>query len=141
MWGAPTYDAWDFTNSVWSFGDYEFTGDYGFGDYEFGDAMFEPVTGVEWGEWDALPGENPDDCLRSQNADHITQLSNVITDGAVTEGLVTDGAITVGGVEDGAITEGAITPIEPPTYGDVDSGDVVNDGLAKVFVTYSPCPA
>ena len=28
------------------------------------------MTGTEWGEWDALPGENPDDCLRSQNADH-----------------------------------------------------------------------
>ena len=39
---------------------------------------FEPVTDVAWGEWDALPGENPDDCLRSQNADKITQISNVI---------------------------------------------------------------
>ena len=94
------------------------------------------MTGTEWGEWDALPGENPDDCLRSQNADHITQLSNVITPGAVTDGTVTDGAIvdgdvTDGDVTDGAITDGAITLIDPVRF-----GPVVNDGAAKVFATF-----
>ena len=67
-----------------SFGAYQFGADYQFdGDYSLRawTTPFEPVTGTEWGEWDALPGENPDDCLRSQNADHITQLSNVITPG------------------------------------------------------------
>ena len=59
------------------------------------------VTGTEWGEWDALPGENPDDCLRSQNADNITQISNVITPGAITDGAITDGAITDGAIADG----------------------------------------
>ena len=58
-----------------------FLGDFAFGDFTpYGEYAFEAVTGTEWGEWDALPGENPDDCLRSQNADHITQISNVITD-------------------------------------------------------------
>ena len=62
-----------------------------------------------WGAWDALPGENPDDCLRSQNADQITQISNVITNGAVTNGAITAGAVTDGAVTDGVITDGAIT--------------------------------
>jgi hypothetical protein len=138
VWGAPTYDAWDFTNSVWSFGDYAFTGDYGFGAYEFGTATFEPLTGVEWGDWEADSGENPADCLRSQNADHITMIDNLITEGVVTDGAISNGAISVTGVEDGAITEGAVTPIEPPAYGAIVPGAVVNDGLAKVFVTYTP---
>jgi len=29
------------------------------------------VNLTTWGAWDELPGENPDDCLRSQNADKI----------------------------------------------------------------------
>ena len=69
----------------------------------FGDYTFEDVSGTEWGEWDALPGENPDDCLRSQNADHITQISNVMTPGAITDGAITDGAIIVGDTEPGAV--------------------------------------
>jgi len=86
------------------------------------------------GEWDALPGENPDDCLRSQNADKITQLSNVVlpglvTDGAVTDGAVSDGDITDGDVTDGAITDGAIS------YGDITNvGARINVGTATVFV-------
>ena len=115
----------------YTFGDSAFAGDYSFGDY-----TFEPVTGTEWGEWDALPGENPDDCLRSQNADHITQISNVITPGAITDGAVTDGAIVGGDVTDGpsprsTIADGAITLIDPVRF-----GAVVNDGAAKVFATF-----
>ena len=78
------------------------------------------------------PGENPDDCLRSQNADHITQINNVVTPGAITDGAITPGDVVVGDtvpgislgeyVVDGAIEYGAITP-----------GAVTNDGAAKVF--------
>ena len=93
------------------------------------------MTGVEWGEWDALPGENPDDCLRSQNADHITQISNVITHGAVTDGAITDGAITAAQTDAGAVigeydVPGAIA------YGAITHGAVTNDGAAKVFAIF-----
>jgi hypothetical protein len=94
------------------------------------------VSGTEWGEWDALPGENPDDCLRSQNADHITQLSNVVTPGAVTDGATTNGDVVVSndvvpGISLGEyVVNGGITLIDP-----VHTGDVVNDGTAKVFAT------
>ena len=54
-------------------------------------------------------GENPDDCLRSQNADKITQISNVVTPGLVTDGAVTDGAISDGAITDGVVTDGAVT--------------------------------
>ena len=91
------------------------------------------MTGTEWGEWDALPGENPDDCLRSQNADHITQISNVVTPGAITDGAITDGAITDGAITDGAITDGAITD-GGIAYGAITSGAVTANGTAKVFV-------
>ena len=97
------------------------------------------MTGTEWGEWDALPGENPDDCLRSQNADKITQISNVITDGAVTDGAITDGAITDGAITDGAITDGAITEGDI-AYGDITSGAVTPNGPAKVFVNGKALP-
>jgi hypothetical protein len=87
------------------------------------------VTGTEWGEWDAAPGENPDDCLRSQNADKITAISNVITPGAITDGAIADGAIEDGAIsEDGAITEGDIA------YGATTSGAVTANGSGKVFV-------
>ena len=91
------------------------------------------MTDAEWGEWDALPGENPDDCLRSQNADHITQISNVVTPGAITDGAITDGAITDGDITDGAITDGAITDGDI-AYGAITSGTVTANGTAKVFV-------
>ncbi|WP_431682186.1 hypothetical protein [Kitasatospora sp. KL5] len=117
-WNAPTFGDWSFGD--WSFGGWSF-GDYAFGDYEFGDYTFEPVAGVDWGAWDAAPGENPDDCRRSSNADKITALSNVITpaaitDGPVTDGAVVDGAITPGSIAGGAVTEGAIT------YGAAEAG-------------------
>jgi hypothetical protein len=120
VWNTPTYDGWDFGG--WKFGPYQF-GAYDFGDYNFGDYTFDPAADAEWGEWDAAPGENPDDCLRSQNADKITAISNVITEGVVTDGVVTDGAI-----EDGAITEGDMA------YGVVASGGVIPNGPAKVSV-------
>jgi hypothetical protein len=122
VWNTPAYSDWDF--GAWSFGAYQFSGDYKFdGAYDFGAYTFEPAADAEWGEWDAAPGENPDDCLRSQNADKITEISNVVTDGAVTDGAITDGAIT-----DGAITEGDVS------YGATASGDVTANGTAKVFV-------
>ena len=141
QWNAPGYGDWDFevVDAEYSFGAYTF-GDANFGDavYIFApDYTFEPVTGAEWGEWDALPGENPDDCLRSQNADHITQISNVVTPGTITDGDITDGDITDGATHDGDITDGAIhegtvTPIDP-----VSTGTVTTSGLSKVFVTYN----
>lgn len=119
VWNAPAFGGWEF-------GDWHF-GDYTFGDYQFaGDYTFEPVTGTEWGEWDALPGENPDDCLRSQNADKITQISNDITAGAVTDGVVTDGAIADGVVPDGAIADGEITEGDI-AYGTITPGAVTSD--------------
>jgi hypothetical protein len=82
---------------------------------------------------DAAPGENPDDCLRSQNADKITQISNVITPGAITDGKVTDGAIADGAITEGAITEGGITE-GSIAYGASTPGTVTANGPAKVFV-------
>jgi hypothetical protein len=131
VWNTPTFGAWEFGD--WGFGPYQFGGDYQFGGYTFGDDTFEPAVDAEWGEWDAAPGENPDDCLRSQNADHITEISNIVTPGLITDGVVTDGAITDGAVEDGAITEGAITEGDI-AYGAITSGDVTPSGTAKVFV-------
>jgi hypothetical protein len=92
------------------------------------------------GKWDALPGENPDDCLRSENADKITQVDNVITDGAITDGAVTDGAI-----EDGAITRGDTAECETTegdvAYGAIKSGEVKASGAAKVFVNGKLLPS
>jgi hypothetical protein len=139
VWNAPTFGNWGFGG--WSFGAYSFADDYQFdGGYDFADwtdSDFEPVTGTEWGDWDALPGENPDDCLRSQNADKITQLSNVVTPGAITDGAIEDGAIEDGAITDGAITDGAITEGEI-TYGATTSGEVTVNGPAKVFVNNKP---
>ena len=139
--GAPSWNAPGFGNlefGAWNFsGDYQF-GDYDFGAYDLGDYTFEPVTDTEWGEWDAASGENPADCLRSQNADHITQISNVITPGAITPGEITDGAITDGAIEDGAITAGAITEGAITEVGEVTSGEVTANGPAKVFVNTKP---
>jgi hypothetical protein len=135
VWNAPAFGDWDFGG--WNFRDYQFAGGYQFdGGYDFAawtDSDFEPVSGTEWGEWDAAPGENPDDCLRSQNADKITQISNVITPGATTDGAVTDGAITDGEMKDGEIKDGAITE-GVIAYGATTSGDVTPNGPAKVFV-------
>ena len=103
---------------------------------------FEPVTDVAWGEWDALPGENPDDCLRSQNADKITQISNVIDDdnldtisilNTVENDVLTDVHVKDGDVLDGLITPGTVTPIDPVRT----TGPVTANGTAKVFVTYN----
>ncbi len=91
-WGQPS-----------AFGDYQF-GDYAFGDYAFG----APV----WGDWVAEPGENPADCLRTDTGTGtpvVTDLSNVITPGAITDGEVTDGAITEGAVSYGPVVTGATT--------------------------------
>ena len=130
----------DFTSSDewsgnWSEGTYSPTGD---GTYTFS-TEYTFSEAVTWGAWDALPGENPDDCLRSQNADHITQISNVVTRGAVTDGAITDGEFT-----DGKITANAVVPTGIVYSGDVvDDGSVVNDGALvigayKLFATVSP---
>ena len=91
------------------------------------------MADVEWGEWDAAPGENPDDCLRSQNADHISEISNVVTPGAITDGAISDGAVTDGEITDGAIADGGITN-GGIQYGAVTSGATINNGPANVFV-------
>ncbi|GGJ52009.1 hypothetical protein [Streptomyces brasiliensis] len=110
--GEPSYEAGEtsWTSPVsfgdWQLGDWEL-GDWKFGDYTFGDwsfGAFEPVGDVQWGTWDAAPGENPDDCLRSDNSGKITDLSNVITPGTVIDGDITPGAITYDGIETGVTT-------------------------------------
>jgi hypothetical protein len=131
------FQDWEFGD--WSFGNYQFDGDYNFaGAYNFGDYTFEPVTDTEWGEWDTLPGENPDDCLRSQNADHITQINNVVTPGAITDGVITDGGIEDGTIEDGTITEGDITEASI-TSGAITSGTVTANGTARCSSTERLC--
>ncbi|MEU2611359.1 hypothetical protein ABZ570_07215 [Micromonospora sp. NPDC007271] len=130
-WTSPTsFGDWSFGD--WSFGGWSFGG-WSFGSWSFGDYQFEPVDNVLWGEWDAAPGENPADCLRSANADKITGLSNVITPGAITDGPVTDGAIiseaiTLDLVTGGTITEGATT------YGNIQTGVRTSAGPAQLFV-------
>ena len=133
VWDAPTFGGLSFggyTYKAW-----EYFGDFAFGGYTFGDYTFEGDSGVEWGEWDALPGENPDDCLRSQNADHITQISNIVTD----EDTVTDGAIV-----DGPVTEHDTTPFMSfdmqttptgVTYGAITSGSIIAGTPAQVYVS------
>lgn len=93
------------------------------------------MADTEWGEWDAAPGESPDDCLRSLNADKITQLSNIVTPGAITDGAITDGDITDGAIADGDITKDALT--EGATENDANNiqfGLVTANGTPKVFV-------
>jgi hypothetical protein len=135
-WDDPSFDDWKFDD--WSFGGYRFTGGYHFGDYGFGDYTFEPIAGVEWGEWDAAPGENPDDCLRSSNADKITAISNVITPGAITDGAIADGVVTEGAIVPGSMTEGAITEGVTEYDANIASGAVTHSGPAKLFVNGRP---
>lgn len=128
----PAFGDWTF--GEYAFGEYAFGGGFSFGDWEFGDYTFESIDGTEWGAWDALPGENPDDCLRSSNAGHITQISNVITPGTVTDGAITEGTVTPGAVTPGTITDGAITANPYSLAGNVTNGPVITSGPTKVFV-------
>ena len=94
------------------------------------------MSGTEWGEWDAEPGENPADCLRSENADKITLISNVVTPGAITDGDISDGAVVVGDTDPGAelgeyVVDGAIE------YGAINYGDVVRSNTGQVFAAFS----
>jgi hypothetical protein len=130
-WDAPQFGGWTF--GTWSFGDWTFSGDYTFADYTFGDYTFASPDSTQWGDWDAAPGENPDDCLRSATADKITLLENVITPGAVTDGPIVDGAVTDGVITPGDTTGGAITEGEI-TYTAVTAGAVTPSGPAKLFV-------
>jgi hypothetical protein len=133
-WNAPAYGDWSFGD--WSFDGWSFGGDYQFdGAYTFGDYTFEDVAGVEWGEWNALPGENPDDCLRSQNADKITQISNVLTYGDPTNITVIDGEVTPGVIAPGAVTPGQVK-YSGNVEGDgaIEYGPVVA-GAYKLFVS------
>ena len=133
VWNAPQYNACEPT-SAYGFGDYVFgNAEFGDAEYNFGDYTFASIDSVTWGEWDALPGENPDDCLRSQNADHITQISNIVTPGAITDGNIADRAITDGAITDGDTAPGNVTYVLP-----VRTGPVTNVGAAKVFATYTP---
>ncbi|WP_030274548.1 hypothetical protein [Streptomyces sp. NRRL B-24484] len=129
-WNAPAFGDWTFGD--YAFGDFDF-GPYAFGDYTFGDYAFGPLTGVVWDAWDAAPGENPDDCLRSSNADKITQLSNVITPGAITDGPVTAGAVVGGAVVPGSVTDGPVTE-GAIAYGDTVTGAKTPTGPVKLFV-------
>ena len=145
-WQQPSYaeDGWAF-DTDYAFGDYAFDTDYAFDpEYTYNawtEGDFEPVADVAWGEWDALPGENPDDCLRSQNADKITQISNVIDAvnldsvsiiSTVENPALTNVHVEDGDIEGGLITPGIVTPIDPVRT----AGPVTANGAAKVFVTY-----
>ena len=93
------------------------------------------MTGTEWGEWDALPGENPDDCLRSQNADHITQISNVVTPGAITDGVTERHRRRDHRRRDHRRRDHRRRDHRRHiAYGDITSGAVTANGTAKVFV-------
>jgi len=134
VWDAPQFGDYQFGERTYGGWDFTFGG-FVYRDYNFGTYSWEDVSGVEWGEWDADSGENPADCLRSQNADHITQISNVITEGDVTDGAIKDGDVTVGSTEAGAefgeyVVNGGIE------YGKITEGAVTNDGAAKVFATF-----
>jgi hypothetical protein len=122
----------------WTFGDYAFGayqfGDYAFGAYQFGDYAYEPISDTEWGAWDALPGENPDDCLRSQNADKITQISNVISEGTTTDGAITEGIVMPGAISNGIVTDGAISEGLTALVGAITAGPVTTAGPTAVFV-------
>ena len=83
------------------------------------------MADTEWGEWDAAPGESPDDCLRSLNADKITQLSNIVTPGAITDGAIADGDITKDALTEGATENDA---------NNIQFGLVTANGTPKVFV-------
>lgn len=135
VWDAPTFDG-DFTFGDYTYKAWDYFGGFGFGGYNFGDYAFENVTDVEWGEWDAAPGENPADCLRNENADKITQISNVITPGAITEGLVVDGPITEHDTVPFASFDMQTTPTGV-TYGAITKGAVSADGPAKVFAVFN----
>ena len=108
MWDAPSFGAYTFGERTYGGWDFAFGG-FTFGDYAFGDYTFEDLSGTEWGEWDAASGENPDDCLRSENADKITLISNVVTPGAITDGAITDGAVTTDGAAKVFATFGGVT--------------------------------
>ena len=78
-----------------------------FGDYTFGDT-FEPVTGTEWGEWDALRARTRTTASAARTPTTSPRSATSSPPGAITDGAITDGAITDGDT-DGAITDGAIT--------------------------------
>jgi hypothetical protein len=126
VWNAPVMND-DFTSSdewtgAWSGGTYvpSGNGEYTFTTgYTFGD--------VEWSGWDAAPGENPADCLRTDNAGAVTDLVNVVTDGTIHDGAITDGAYT-----DGAIAGNEVIPT-----GVLYSGNVVANGA----IAYGPVVA
>jgi hypothetical protein len=136
-WDAPEYGDWASTGT-WSYGDWSSFGEWAPGDYAWGDYTFEGDAGVEWGDWDAAAGENPADCLRAENSDKITAISNVITpgtvtDGAITEGDIVAGAITEAGVTEDGYTEGNVRFIDPART----DGPVTKVGPLQVSVTYT----
>ena len=130
VWNAPVMND-DFTSSnewtgAWSEngtyvptgeGTYTFTTGYTFGD-------------VTWSGWDAAPGVNPADCLRTDTINGVpvvTELVNEVTDGAIHDGAITDGAYT-----DGAIAGNDVIPT-----GVLYSGNVEGDGA----IEYGPVVA
>ena len=133
--GGPTFGDYVFGDPQYR--DWLFLGDFIFGDFTAtSDYTFEDGSGTEWGEWDAESGENPADCLRSQNADKITQISNVITPGAITDGVVTGGTTAIGGTTQGAIIGEYDVP-QPIKHGAITAGDVTNVGAIKVSATFN----
>jgi hypothetical protein len=99
---------------------------------------------VEWGGWDAAPGENPADCLRTDTIEGqpvVTDLVNHVTDGALTDGAITDGDVTSGDIDENQVVPtGIVYSGNVVADGDIEYGPVV-PGAYKLFATiagYTP---
>jgi hypothetical protein len=135
VWNSPVMND-DFTSSdawtgAWSGGTYVPTGEYTFSTgYTFGD--------VEWSGWDAAPGENPADCLRTDTINGVPVVTDLVNDVNL-DGAITDGAITDGAITDGAIAENEVVPTGIVYSGNVAGGAIeygpVVAGAYKLFVS------
>ena len=101
---GPSFTA----TGVQSFGAPEYLAPSSTGDYVFGE--------VEWSGWQAEPGTNPADCLRSDNGAEIDGLSDVTTYGDAVPTTTDYGTESLGTTQ--------VTATNPT-------------GLAQVFVTYN----
>ncbi|WP_162564375.1 MULTISPECIES: hypothetical protein [Microbacterium] len=123
VWNEPTvFGDWEF--GAWSEdGEWSGAGDWTFGGYVFGEYSFGDV---EWGGWQAEPGETPGDCDRGN--DKATNIVERVSygepvDGEITDGAIVPGAVAAGDISEGDVTEGDIEYIDPvtsdgaPTYG------------------------
>lgn len=133
-WETPKMGEW--VTSAWSFGNYSF-GDYSFGGYDWNAPVLESESGIAWGDWVAEPGENPSSCLRQ--ADHVTDLVDIVTVGDVKGGAITNGAVVQGAILEGEVHEDGFVENDP-TYGAIKVSAVTATGTATVFVNGKAIP-